>query len=546
MRVVPEANMIQKEIKNLIKEVLKKLKIEEVDFVIEHPEDFKNGDYSTNIAMICAKNLKTNPRELAEKIVNEINKNLPNEIEKVETASMGFINFFLSGEFYKKSLKNILEKKDSFGKNNNLNGQKTMIEYTDPNPFKEFHIGHLMSNTIGESISRIVEWNGAEVKRACYQGDVGIHIAQAVWGMQNRETNAYVAGARAYKENEEAKKEIIEINKKIYDKDPSIFSIYEKGKKASLEYFESIYKKLGTKFDFYFFESETVADGVKIVEKNIGKIFEKGDGGAIIFKAENFDKHLHTRVFINSEGLPTYEAKELSLPKIKYDKYKYDKSIIITGNEINDYFKVLLCAMKQIFPELAEKTIHLSHGMLRLPNGKMSSRTGDVITAENLIEEVKQKVKNDEMVAIGAIKYMILRSSVGSDIVFDIDKSISTEGDSGVYLQYAYVRAKSVVEKGIKDLMVDFNVSEERYVLEKMLYRFEEVVEEAGKEYAPHYLITYLTEVAALFNGFYANNLIINNKDKNLSSYRLALANATKIILKNGLNILGISAPERM
>lgn len=522
------------------------------DFVVEHPTDLKMGDYSTSVA------IKYGHKE---ELLEYLGKNKPEWVEKIEPAGPGFINFYLSREFFKKSLGEIIKQGSEFGRNENLKGEKIIVEHTDPNPFKEFHIGHMMSNVTGESLSRIVEWNGAEIKRACYQGDVGLHVAKAVWAMKdNHIGDSYVVGNKAYEASEEAKKEIKEINKKIYERsDEKINKIYDEGKKSSLKEFDVIYDKLGTKFDFMFFESESGGFGKKVVEENIGKVFEKSDG-AIVFHAEKYDKHLHTRVFINSEGLPTYEAKELGLAKIKFDKYPYTKSIVVTGNEIKDYFKVLLVAMKLIFPELAKKTKHLSHGMLRLPTrsagasarraGKMSSRTGNIITAEALIEEVKKKVKGDGAVAIGAIKYMILRQAIGNDIVFDIEKSVSTEGDSGVYLQYAYARTNSLLEKAKNQGVTsasgqgDTLTKRETHEIERLLYRFPEVVERAGKEYAPHYITTYLTELAGSFNNFYAHEQVLGESPE--SSYRLAIVQAFNIVMKNGLTILGIPAPERM
>ncbi|MDP2788621.1 MAG: arginine--tRNA ligase [bacterium] len=540
--------MIQEKIKKLITQSLKNLGIEVEEVVLEHPGDMLMGDYSTSVAMVLAKSAKTNPKELAGKITDEINQKLPKEITRVESVN-GFINFYLSSKFFANATKEILKEKD-FGKNKNLKKKKIMVEHTDPNPFKEFHVGHLMPNVIGSTVGRILEWNGAEVKQACYQGDVGLHVAKAVWGFMRMKdwATAYAYGSKTYEEDENIRTEVAEINKKIYAKDREIMPIYEAGKKLSLENFEKMYARLGTHFDYYFFESEASEFGRKVVENKVGTIFARGEGGATIFKGERYDQNLHTRVFINKDGLPTYEAKELGLAKIKYDKYKYDQSIIITGNEIDAYFKVLLCAMKQIFPELAEKTLHFSHGMLRLPTGKMSSRTGDVITALGLIDKVKEKVKGDEAVAIGAIKYMILRSSIGGDIIFDIDKSISTEGDSGVYLQYSYARANAILEKA-KEEKVKLNTKIpdvwQTLEVEKLLYRFPEVVERAGQDFAPHYIVNYLTELARAYNSFYGNAQIVKHDDP-ASPYKIALSEAFSVVMKNGLNILCITAPERM
>ncbi|MBU1728042.1 arginine--tRNA ligase, partial [Patescibacteria group bacterium] len=483
--------------------------------------------------------------------------------------------------------------KENFGKNNLLKGEKVIVEYTDPNPFKEFHIGHLMSNTIGEAISRVIEASGAEVKRACYQGDVGLHIAKAIWWMQKQDSKpediatpvlavAYKWGDQAYRESEKDKKEIEEINKKIYEKDPEIYEkYYLPGRKVSLDYFETIYKKLGTKFDYYFFESETGVLGKNIVEKYVGEVFEKSDG-AVVFRGEHFKPSLHTRVFVNKEGLPTYEAKELGLAKIKYNTYPYTNSIVITGNEVNDYFKVLLEAMEQIFPDLAEKTKHISHGMLRLPTGKMSSRTGDVITAESLLSEISEKViekvketnrgdMSDEFinqVSVAALKYSILKQTIGGDIIYDFDKSISFEGDSGPYLQYSYARARSILEKALEEKVISSEhgyFSAEKFLvlapshsqvsaettfsssstLERLMYRFPEIVLRSVKEFQPHHITNYLIELARAYNTFYGNTKIIDKDDAN-SSYRIALTEVFSIIMKNGLNILGIQVPEKM
>jgi arginyl-tRNA synthetase len=552
---------VKNKLAKLIVESLSELGLEPTDFVVEHPADLAHGDYSTNVALVLSKKVDQAPKELAEKIASTAEARLPQFVEKVEVAGPGFINFHLTRDFFKKSVEEIVESGDEFGKNNSLNGEKIIVEYTDPNPFKEFHIGHLMSNAIGEAVSRIIEWSGAEVKRACYQGDKGIHVAQAVWALKSGADPkiAYSTGAKAYKEDESAQKEIQEINKKIYLRsDDELNKIYDSGREASLKYFDQVYKKLGTKFDYFFFESDTGERGKKIVEENKGKIFEESDG-AVVFKADEHNKNLHTRVFLSSEGLPTYEAKELGLAPTKFETYPYDRSIVITGNEVDQYFRVVLEAMQQVLPELRSKTEHLSHGMLRLPSGKMSSRTGDVITAEALIDEVKQSIESrgqiaTDDIAVGAIKYMILRQSVGSDIIFDFEKSVSTDGDSGVYLQYSYARTNSLLEKAAAEgqtysQTVDnfdrgqISVKGVRDI-ERLLYRLPEVIERAREGYAPNLITTYLTELASAYNNFYNNEQIISDEPE--APYRLAITKAFNTVMKNGLTVLGIPAPERM
>lgn len=539
-----------------------------LSFDVEHPEDFKNGDYSTNAALKAIGGRRdgnrkiyqfgskafSNSKDLASEMVEILKSKNVAFVDKIEVAGPGFINFYLSKEFFANSLETIIKAGEKFGKSDRLKGEKAMVEYTDPNPFKEFHIGHLMSNAIGESVSRIFDWNGAEVKRACYQGDVGLHVAKAVWGMVKGEKDPYPAGAKAYEEDENAKKEIQEINKKIYDKgDEEINKLYESGKKASLQYFDSIYKKLGTKFDYFIMESEAAPVGEKIVRDNVGKVFEESDG-AIVFHGEKYDPKLHTRVFVSSEGIPTYEAKDLGNAKLKSELYPYTQSVVITGNEVTEYFKVMLAAMKLVLPKLAEETKHLPHGMLRLPTGKMSSRTGDVTTAESLIDEVKKAIneKGQEAtddIAVGAIKYMVLKQGIGNDIIFDFEKSVSTEGDSGPYLQYTYARTNSLLEKAEKASLT-YRTDEASQTcpeirdIEKLLYRFPEVIERAGEEGAPQYITTYLTELSSAFNNFYAHEQIVSDEPE--SPYRLAIVKAFNIIIKNGLNVLGIPTPERI
>jgi len=567
---------IKEIIKKKIYEILKNLNIEDVNFSVEHPEDFKNGDYSTNIAMVCAKKIGKNPKELAELLKTEIEKDIPKEISKIEVAGAGFINFYLSREFFTDSVKEILKKKENWGKNNSLKKQKIMVEYTQPNPFKPFHIGHLMSNTIGESISRIVEFSGAKTIRANYQGDVGPHVAKAIYelmksGMPDEAKTipdkaryigeCYSKGSNLYDTDENVKKEIDEINKKVYYKnDKEINKIYDWGMETTLNAFEEIYKILGTKFDYYFFESEMAPIGEKIVRKNIGKVFEESDG-AIIFHGENYDKKLHTRVFINSQGLPTYETKEIGLTMTKFEKENPDISIVTTAIEQAEYMKVVEMAISIMYPDIKKRMKHITHGMMRLSTGKMSSRKGNIITGESLIQDSidvvldkmndraltdEEKKNISDVVGVSALKYSILKSSLGSDIVYDFEKSISFEGDSGPYLQYTAVRANSILEKS-KEFKIDNEgeIPEEITDLEKLLYQFPEVIGQSYNLLEPHHIATYLTGLASSFNTFYGNTKILDNENKYIT-YHLDIIKAFYQTMKNGLWLLGIETPTKM
>jgi arginyl-tRNA synthetase len=546
-----------------IKKAIAEGDIDVTDIQFEYPADLSHGDLSTNIAMVRGGETGVPPKEIAEKIVSLLSE--VDGVESVEVAGPGFINFHLTNGLFSENINGAINAGDSWGKDRALDGQEVMVEYTDPNPFKEFHIGHLMSNAIGEAIARVIEFSGAKVIRANYQGDVGPQIAMAIWGIKKLDIDpndakklgeGYAAGATAYKEDGVAKKEIDEINKAIYEKkEGEIMDIYLKGKKASLNHFEEIYKILGTKFDHYFFESETGPVGENIVKAHM-EVFEKSDN-AIVFKGERIG--LHTRVFINSNGFPTYEGKEIGLEKMKTDLYpNVSKLIIVTGNEITDYFKVVKSALHEIFPDIANKLVHIPHGMMRLTSGKMSSRTGDVVSGESLIEKMtkeaserskesraEDKEKLSEQIAIAAIKYQILKQSSGKDIAFDEKKAFSIEGDSGPYLQYAYARARTVVDKaGEEKILPAVDAASEPNELSRLLYRFPDVVARAAVENEPHYVATFLSVIASSFNSWYAQEQILDGTIA--AAHKVALTQATAQTLKNGLWLLGIEAPERM
>jgi arginyl-tRNA synthetase len=539
-------------IEKKIEEVIKSLKIDDLSFSLEYPTDISHGEWTTNIAMIAANKMGSSPRELAEKIVSEMG-NIEG-VEKVEIAGPGFINFILTHEAIINSI--------SIEGSGLYKGKKVIVEYTDPNPFKQFHIGHLMSNAVGQTISNLYESQGAEVKRLSYGGDVGLHVAKAIWGkidLNNGDSieewgNAYTHGSNAYEDNK--KEEIDDLNKVIFEYvangvDFENSKLYKEGKEISQKHFEEIYEILGTKFDKEYFESGVVNRGVKIV--NESNIFEESDG-AIVFKADEYDEKLHTRVFINSKGVPTYETKELGLAYQKAEDFQYDQSVVVTASEQLEYFKVVMKALGILNKDISEKTIHITHGMMRFADGKMSSRKGNIITGESLlfdlIEEVKKKMegrdvkdseKISQQVAVAALKFSILKQAPGKNIIFDPKDALSLEGDSGPYIQYTYTRAKRLIEKS--DVKPCFDSSLDILDIEKILMKFNTTIDRAYLELAPQYIATYLLTLAHGFNSFYQSDQIIGGDNE---GHNIAIVEKVSEVIKKGLEILGIEVPEEM
>lgn len=505
------------------------------------------GDYTTNIAMEIARDVKKPPLELAEEIAQKIRDAhwYSQLLSDVQVSAPGYINMKLADTYIIKAVGERVEQKKG----------TILIEYTDPNPFKEFHIGHLFSNIVGESIARLHEIMGYEVKRLCYQGDVGMHVAKTLYGMLHEENldetlealettslsqraqalgKWYAAGAGAFEESEKAKVEITELNKKIYEGDAGIMRYYSVGRAWSLAYFETIYSRLGTRFNQYFFESESAQYGKQLVEKH-PELFTHSKG-AVVFEGEKYG--LHTRVFINSQGFPTYEAKDLGLAHLKDRTFtQYAQSYVITGNEVNTYFHVMLKALSLISPDIAKKTTHVGHGIVKLPSGKMSSRTGSIVSGESLLEAVEKKVSSP-VLAVAAIKYALLKQHYGSDIIFDTEKSVSVQGDSGIYLMYAYVRSRKICENNKGTALKITNPDERALILK--LAQFSDVISLSFERLEPHHIAVYLNQLAAQFHAFYSVHRIAGN------GARVRITEKVAEVLKEGMDLLGISVVDEM
>jgi len=548
--------MIEERIRQATTNALETLGAREVTFAVEWPTELSHGDFAVNAALAAAKQLGKNPRDVADALVPALREALGTDVEKVEAAGPGFVNITLTQDAITRLVSGALL--PEWGKGEVNGGKRVIVEYSCPNPFKEMHIGHLMSTVIGEAVSRVVENSGATVIRDSYGGDVGPHVAKALWALRrdkvtdvanaNEVDRAYAAGAKAYEASEDIKAEIDALNQEIYKgEDEVLMDLWRKCREVCLEAFRELYRVFGTTFDYYFFESETAPIGMEVVKDGLAKGVFKESEGAIIYDGEK--KGLHTLVFITSRGTPTYEAKDIGLAFLKEERVASDRSFIITAAEQVGHFKVFLAALEEIAPLVAAKTVHVPHGFMRLTSGKMSSREGNTITAKELIADVIEKAreKNDDplvaqAVAVAAIKYMILRQAPGGDIVFDPEKSLSLEGDSGPYLQYAYVRAKKILSYESKS-PDGTSTPAQSYDIERLIVRFPEVCARAERERAPHHITQYLTRLAGEWNSFYANEQVLGSPEE---AYKQRVAKAFASTMERGLTLLGIPVLQKM
>ena len=580
-------------IRECLKTEIAKLFDVEVEPEVTVAPEGQNADFASNVAMRLSGMLKAKgesiaPREIAEKIVKEIEAS--DLGFSVEVAGPGFLNFIARDEYWKTKLAEIVANFDKNISCDEYSGKTVICEFSDPNPFKVLHVGHLYTSIVGDSISRLVEFAGGKVVRANFGGDVGLHVAKtlyavgqdsnsssagtlkaarpSLWPAKDCSTpaltpellaKAYVEGTRAYEDDETAKAEIVKLNKEIYHiaendiYEGELAKLYWQGREVSYQYFEDFYKRVGVKFDKYYPESTVAKRGLSEVKAHVGDVYEESNG-AIVFAGEKYD--LHTRVFVNAEGLPTYEAKDVGLIFRKWDDYKFDKSIVITGNDIIDYMKVVLKSISLYAPELVERTKHITHGNVRLPgNEKMSSRKGNFIKAVDVLDTVEAMVERSasshnistktSQITLGAIKYAFLKYKIGGNIEFDAKESVSTTGNSGVYLQYSAVRAKKILA-GVKATETDYSawdLNENEKKLIAKLTQYGQVLKDALTDFAPHKVANYLYETSQEFSRFYENVKVAGSERE---AERAEIVDAYLKTMTHGLNILGIEVPEEM
>ena len=512
-----------------------------------------DADYSSNAPLKLARELHKSPMAIASEIDAELQE------FQTSVSAPGFINFTLSDEY----LHNAITNYQSSFTSDMYQDQTVICEFSDPNPFKILHVGHLYTSIVGDSISRLFEYAGAKVIRANFGGDVGLHVAKTMYILQQKDikdlqiediAKCYIEGTAAYEDDAEARQAITELNKEIYHINAddihgtALADLYWRARELSYDYFKDFYNQIGVHLDKYYPESTVAELGLaKVKEQLANGVYEYSDG-AVIFDGEKYG--LHTRVFINKEGVPTYETKDVGLIFTKWQDYHFDKSIVITGNEQKDYMAVVLKSIEQYAPELVAKTTHLTHGLVKLPGGvKMSSRKGNFLKAVDVLDMVKSAFKqeydsDDDTVALAATKYAFLKYKMGGNIIFDPHESVKMTGNSGPYLLYSAVRAKKILSNSNNNQTIDnytYNTYERS--LSKKLLEYKNLLQESIAEMAPHKVANYLYELAQDFSRFYEHCPVVGSPEE---SERIKLVQVYLATMTHGLGILGIEIPEEM
>ena len=605
------------EIREQLKKVIQDLYGLDFDPEISPSPDNIDADYSTNVPLKLAKELHRSPMEIASEIVETFTsgkgafrsaaaRELAPEprgdgsegrgpVPDVDVSAPGFLNFTLPDEYLFSKITDLSQNFRENISSDEYKNKTVICEFSDPNPFKVLHVGHLYTSIVGDSIGKLFEHAGANVIRANFGGDVGLHVAKTMYALRQKNikdlkiediAKCYIEGTAAYEDDEQAKQEIIKLNKEIYKinsekiHDSELAELYWRGRELSYDYFRNFYDSIGVKFDKYYPESTVAALGLKTVKEQLAKGVYEYSNGAVIFNGEKFG--LHTRVFINKEGVPTYEAKDVGLIFTKWEDYHFDKSVIITGSEQLEYMKVVLKSIEQYAPELVNCTDHLTHGLVKLPgNVKMSSRKGNFLKAVDVLDLIRKELKevynsNDETVSLAATKYAFLKYKMGGDIIFDPKESVKMTGNSGPYLLYSCVRAKKILQKAETARVA--HVSDEGAFrsaaarelapaahgdgpagrgpkadtsdrpraerdLAKKILEYKGILAEAVQEMAPHKVASYLYELAQEFSRFY-EHCPVHGSDR--EAERLTLVKVYLDTMTHGLDILGIKIPEEM
>lgn len=563
--------------KAIVKSLDTEIEVNNILDKIEVPKDNKNGDFSYpcfNLARILKKSPVVIANEIKENIV------LDEKIQKVEVVN-GFLNFYLNNEnVLDEVLKNILLQKESYGKSSEGKNQRIVIDYSSPNIAKPFHLGHFRNTVLGSAIYKLYEALGYEVIGVNHLGD---------WG---RQFGLIIEGYKRFKDEYDLEKEPVKVLAEIYARmnklakeDEAIFDIaranfkkLEQGdsktlelwkyfREVSLEEYNRIYELLGSKFDSYngeAFYNDKMDEVVQILQDK--GVLEDSQGAKVV----NVGEDMPPCIILTSNGTTIYATRDLAAILYRVRTYDFTKAIYITANEQILHFKQVFEVAKHLVDEKYQKgLVHIPYGMIRLKSGKMSTREGTVIYINDLIEEAIAKSKNiikekntdvedieklSKQIGIGALIFNYLKSGKVKDMIFDLEDSLRFDGETGPYVQYTYVRTKSILDKALFDVEninvenISFNLLNEKEEIElvKELQKFHDIIKKAADSYEPSILTRYIIDIATLFSKFYNSCKVLSCEDNELKNARLALVYATGIVIKNGLAILGIECPDKM
>ena len=564
--------------KKIAEEISKTVNIEkeEIETYIEKPIDNKNGDYAFPCFRL-AKELKKAPPIIANEIKGKIELDT-SIIEDVQVVG-GYLNFYINKETITKEVLKEISKTEKYGKTNIGNGKNIVVDYSSPNIAKPFHIGHLRSTVIGGALYNIYKYLGYNVTGVNHLGDYGTQFGKLIegyklWGNEynidkdpiNELTKIYVRINQACKEDENILNACRDNFKKLEDGDQYCVELWQKFKDLSLKEFQRVYDLLGSKFDSWngeSFYSDKMPEVIEKLEKS-GKLVESQ--GAKIIDLE--DEGINTPCIIEkSNGSTTYATRDLAAILYRARTYDFDKVLYLTSYEQALHFKQVFTVAKYL--ELDEKylkgLIHVPFGMVQLPTGKMSTREGNIIKLEELLNEAIERAekiieeKNPELedkketakkVGVGAVIFNDLSNSRVKDEIFEWDKILNFQGETGPYIQYTYVRTKSVLEKAgklpeIKDIKLDVLNNIYSQTIIKLIYNFQDILVQVTRKEEPSILSRYLIDLAKAFSSFYNENKIIV-EDKDIQNARVYLTYAVNQVLKNGVELLGMQMPNKM
>lgn len=580
---------IREVINDSLKSALKTIYNLEVENVhLEHPAELEHGDYASNLPMVTAKKVGKPSFEIAEALANQLKKQgLPAGTKEVEVAKPGFINFFLSQTFLIGEVERVIKDGNRYGCSTIGKGKTVIIDYSSSNIARPFSIGHLRSTIIGQALYNIYTALGYRTIGDNHLGDWGTQFGKLIYAIKEWSdpvklpsmrvqdlVNLYVRFHKEIDKNPSLSKEGRLWFKRLEEGHKEAREIWQQCVKISLEEFNRIYDLLDVQIDFAFGES-FYKDKMPAVIEEARKLGIAGESeGALAIRLDN---EMPPVLLLKSDGASTYHTRDLATIKFRQERFgPVDEMIYETGVDHELHFRQLFAAAQKFNWGKNVKYKHVGHGMVRLPTGRMQTRKGKVVLLEDIlneaikragriVEEESPDLSNAEReeiaraVGIGAVKYNDLCQHYSTDIIFDWEKMLNLQGNSGPYLQYTYARAKSVLrkidgdEEGIEEItkkkkmsLKDLHLKSEEQTILRTLYQFPEVIQEAGKMYAPHLVCQFLYCLATKYNTLYQKLPILKADSEELRQLRLLITAGVSQILSRGLYLLGIKVPERM